>query len=75
MFLIDVLGWLGTAGVLAAFALATKTGMTVKVQTINMVAAGCLLTNAVWIGAWSFMALNFAWLVIAWVGLLTKLGG
>lgn len=71
MFLIDILGWLGAAGVLGAYALATKTGMTVKVQALNLLAAGCLLSNAAYTHSWPFVALNFSWVLIAYWGLAT----
>lgn len=77
MTLIDLVGWVGTLGVLIAYVSITRRGVTMRAQVINAVAAVCLVVNTVAHHAVPVVALNAAWLVIAIVGMvkLGKVGG
>ncbi len=69
---INVIGWLGTGLLLAAYALLTtarlRAGATF--QTMNLFGGFFLLVNSAYYGAWPSAGLNLVWVVIGTWGLL-----
>ena len=69
---INVVGWLGMALLISAYALVTAgklhgPGMTF--QLMNLFGGGFLMINSAYYGAWPSAALNLVWVVIGVVGL------
>jgi hypothetical protein len=71
VLLADVVGWLGAASLLAAYALLStgRIGPGWTYQLLNLAGSIGLAVNAVTHGAWPSAALNVIWLVIAVVAL------
>ena len=70
--LIDVLGWIGAASLLSAYALVSNGrlhGSGPGFQLLNLVGAVGLLVNGVYHGAWPSAGLNTVWLVVGIVAL------
>lgn len=68
-----VIGTIGAVGVLLAYFLVSAgkvKSSSVSFQTINLVGAVCLTMSALLLSAWSFVALNGIWSVIALVALI-----
>lgn len=66
--LIDILGWLGAAALLVAYALVSKgrfTGASVPYQALNVVGSIGLIINTVYYGAYPSTFVNVVWIVIA----------
>ena len=73
--LINVIGWIGMALLISAYALVTAsripaTGL--AFQLMNLFGGGFLM-NSAWYGAWPSAALNLVWVCIGTVG-LTRAG-
>lgn len=70
--LVDVLGWIGAASLLSAYALVSSgrlSGRGLGFQVLNLVGAVGLLVNGVYHGAWPSAGLNTVWLVVGVVAL------
>ena len=70
--LVDVLGWIGAASLLSAYALVSSgrlSGRGLGFQVLNLVGAIGLLVNGVYHGAWPSAGLNTVWLVVGVVAL------
>lgn len=66
--LIDILGWIGVAAVLAAYVMvSTKRleGDSVVYQVLNLVGAGLLIVNSSYYGAFPSVGVNIVWVGIA----------
>lgn len=71
--LMAVVGWLGAALLVAAYAMVTRgrlAGPDVVYQLMNLVGAVCLLGNTAYLAAWPSAFLNAVWLVIGMGGIL-----
>jgi hypothetical protein len=71
--IINVVGWLGMALLITAYALVTAsrihaTGL--AFQLMNLFGGGFLMVNSAWYGAWPSAALNLVWVCIGTVGLV-----
>lgn len=67
----DLLGWIGAAGVLAAYFLLTTgrwTSSSLSYQLSNVVFAGALVVWAVSARAWQPVLINAVWVVVGVVG-------
>jgi hypothetical protein len=67
-----VFGTVGAVGVLLAYFLVSAgkvKSSSVPFQLINLIGAVCLTTSALILSAWSFVALNGVWAIIAVVAL------
>lgn len=74
--LVDVIGWIGAAALLSAYALVSSGrlhGRGLGFQVLNLVGAVGLLVNGAYHGAWPSVGLNSVWLVVGVLALL-KLG-
>ncbi len=69
---INVMGWLGTGLLLAAYALLTTARLSAGAtfQTMNLFGGFFLLVNSAYYGAWPSAGLNLVWVVIGTSGLL-----
>lgn len=70
--IVDVLGWIGAASLLSAYALVSSgrlQGSALGFQLLNLVGAVGLLVNGVYHGAWPSAGLNTVWLVVGVVAL------
>jgi len=68
----DILGWIGMACLLGAYALVTAKilGSSGWVyQTLNLIGAACLMTYSYTVFAWPSVILNLIWVGIGIVGL------
>ncbi len=65
MALIDVVGWVGTLGVLVAFAMISRRGVTPSAQVVNAWSGAALTWYATAHHATALALLNLAWVVIA----------
>jgi hypothetical protein len=66
--LIDVMGWLGVAGLLAAYGLVSAkklAGDSVIYQSLNLLGAGLLIANSFYYGAFPSVGINVIWVAIA----------
>jgi hypothetical protein len=73
VILINVVGWLGMALLISAYALVTAgriAGPSLAFQLMNLVGGGSLMVNSAYYGAWPSAALNLVWVVIGMVGLV-----
>lgn len=76
MFLIEAIGWAGTALVLYGYAYATKRKAQLtpkqnqRYQLVNALGAIALVANAGYHKAWPVVGLNIAWWCIASWGLM-----
>lgn len=69
--LVDVLGWVGTVLLVAAYALLTLRRIRVEglaYQLMNLVGGVLLLINTAYHGAWPSAGLNLVWFFIGLVG-------
>jgi hypothetical protein len=65
--LLDIIGWLGVAALLIAYALVSTrriAGDSVRYQALNLIGSGCLLVNSFYYGAFPSVDVNAAWLGI-----------
>ncbi len=72
--LVEIIGWIGTFLLLAAYVLVSfkkLEGDSIKYQMINMVAGLCLVTNTLYHGAYPPSFLNAVWSIIAVVAIVT----
>jgi hypothetical protein len=70
--IVDVAGWLGAAGLLAAYAMVSSgrlDGRCASFQVLNVVGSAGLIANSGYNGAWPSTALNGVWLVVGLVAL------
>lgn len=73
--LIDVIGWLGVAGLVAAYGLVSAkklTGDSVLYQSLNLLGAGLLIANSFYYGAFPSVGINVIWITIAIHTLFTR---
>lgn len=73
VIVVNVLGWIGMALLVGAYALVTlsrihATGL--AFQLMNLVGGAFLMLNTAYYGAWPSTALNLTWICIGTVGLL-----
>jgi hypothetical protein len=69
---VNVVGWLGMALLIGAYALVTTgriTGPSLTFQLMNLVGGASLMVNSAYYGAWPSAVLNVVWVVIGLVGL------
>lgn len=74
--LVDVVGWVGAAALLGAYALVSAgriDGRGGGFQLLNLVGAVGLLVNGAYHGAWPSVGLNAVWFVVGLLA-LTRLG-
>jgi hypothetical protein len=72
VILINVVGWLGMALLISAYALVTAGklhGPGLTFQLMNLFGGGFLMVNSAYYGAWPSAALNLVWVVIGLVGM------
>ena len=70
--IVDVLGWIGAASLLSAYAFVSSgrlEGSGLGFQLLNLVGAVGLLVNGVYHGAWPSAGLNTVWLVVGVIAL------
>jgi len=70
--IVNVVGWLGMALLISAYALVTAgrlSGPGLTFQLMNLVGGASLMVNSAYYGAWPSAALNLVWVVIGVVGL------
>lgn len=66
--LIDIVGWIGVAGVLIAYALVSTKRIKVDsawYQALNVLGAGLLMVNSFYYGAYPSVGVNIVWVGIA----------
>ena len=71
---IDVIGWIGAALLLVAYALVSTErwrGRSFRFQLCNALGSVCLIANTAYHGAYPSMAVNVVWVVIAMYALGT----
>jgi hypothetical protein len=71
--LINVIGWIGMALLISAYALVTASRIHATgraFQLMNLFGGGFLMVNSAWYGAWPSAALNLVWVCIGTVGLV-----
>ena len=69
---INLVGWLGMALLISAYALVTAGklhGPGLTFQLMNLFGGGFLMINSAYYGAWPSAALNLVWVVVGLVGL------
>jgi hypothetical protein len=72
VIVINVVGWIGMALLVGAYALVTAgrlRGPDLTFQLMNLVGGVSLMANSAYYGAWPSAALNLVWMVIGVVGL------
>jgi hypothetical protein len=72
VIVINVVGWVGMALLISAYALVTAGrlhGPGLTFQLMNLFGGGFLMVNSAYYGAWPSAALNLVWVVIGLVGL------
>ena len=65
---IDILGWLGAAALLAAYALVSAKrldGDSMKFQLLNLIGSVLLIVNSAYYGAFPSVFVNVVWIGIA----------
>jgi len=65
---IDILGWIGVAALLTAYALVSMKklgGDSLAYQLLNLVGGGLLIVNSYYYGAYPSVGINLAWIGIA----------
>jgi hypothetical protein len=73
--LLDVIGWIGVAALLAAYALVSSrrvAGDSVVYQVLNLTGSSLLLINSLYYGAFPSVGVNVAWLGIGFFALGRK---
>ena len=66
--LIDIIGWMGVAGLLLAYAAVSSrrlAGDSTAYQLLNAVGSGLLIINSFYYGAYPSVGVNVAWIGIA----------
>ncbi|MBN1146139.1 MAG: hypothetical protein JXA78_02705 [Anaerolineales bacterium] len=74
--LIDILGWVGVAALLVAYALVSMKrldGDSFAYQALNLAGSGLLIVNSFYYGAYPSVGVNIAWIGIA-IFTLTRKG-
>jgi hypothetical protein len=72
VIIVNVVGWLGMALLISAYALVTAGrlhGPGLTFQLMNLFGGGFLMVNSAYYSAWPSAALNLVWVVIGTVGL------
>jgi len=72
VIIVNVLGWVGMALLVGAYALVTAGrihGTGLPFQLMNLFGGGFLMVNSAYYGAWPSAVLNLVWVVIGTVGL------
>ena len=72
VILVNVVGWIGMALLIGAYALVTAGklhGPGLTFQLMNLFGGGFLMVNSAYYGAWPSAALNLVWVAIGLVGL------
>ncbi|HEX6149923.1 CBU_0592 family membrane protein [Nocardioides sp.] len=70
---INVVGWVGMASLIAAYALVTAgkvLGTSLLFQLMNLFGGLFLMLNSAYYGAWPSVGLNVVWVVVGTVGLV-----
>lgn len=70
---INVIGWLGMALLVGAYALVTAgrvLGTSLSFQLMNLAGGLFLMLNSAYYGAWPSAGLNVVWVVVGTVGLV-----
>jgi hypothetical protein len=70
---VNVVGWLGMALLIGAYALVTTgriLGPSLTFQLMNLFGGAALMVNSAYYGAWPSAVLNVVWVVIGVVGLV-----
>jgi hypothetical protein len=73
---INILGWLGVAALLLAYALISAgkvKGDSVPYQVMNLGGSACVLLNSLSFGAYPSVGVNAVWMVIAGAALVAAL--
>ncbi len=73
VLVVNVLGWVGMAQLIGAYALVTAGrihGTGLAFQLMNLFGGGFLMVNSAYYGAWPSAVLNLVWVVIGTVGLI-----
>jgi hypothetical protein len=73
VILVNVVGWLGMALLIGAYALVTTGrlhGPDLSFQLMNLLGAAFLMVNSAYYSAWPSAGLNVVWVVIGMVGLV-----
>ena len=79
-FMMEVVGWIGGALILAGYFLLTAGKLDAKspvYQWLNVVGAAGFIANSGWNGAWPSAVLNIIWVgigVVALIGIFAKRG-
>jgi len=77
--LIDIVGWIGVAALLIAYALVStrrRAGDSTVYQLLNLLGSALLIVNSLYYGAYPSVGVNVAWIGIAIYALTRKrLGG
>ena len=74
---VNVLGWVGMALLISAYALVTAgwlTGTALRFQLMNLFGGAGLMINSAYYDAWPSAALNLVWVAIGIVGLVRARG-
>jgi len=69
---VDVIGWLGAATLLGAYALASAgrlAGTSAGFQVLNLLGSGGLAVNSGYHDAWPSAALNVVWMAVGFAAL------
>ena len=72
VIVVNVVGWLGMALLISAYALVTTgrlLGPSLTFQLMNLFGGAFLMVNSAYYSAWPSAALNLVWVVIGVVGL------
>ena len=72
MIIVNVVGWIGMALLIGAYALVTAgrlQGPGLTFQLMNLFGGAFLMVNSAYYGAWPSAALNVVWVIIGVVGL------
>jgi hypothetical protein len=71
--LVDLIGWLGVAGLLTAYGLVSAkrfAGDSAVYQGLNLLGAGLLIVNSFYYGAFPSVGINLVWITIAMYALI-----
>jgi len=74
-FLIDVVGWVGVAALLAAYVLVSTKRMegdSMGYQLLNLAGAALLIANSFYYGAYPSVGVNVMWIGVAVFALVRK---
>ena len=73
MIIVNVVGWIGMALLIGAYALVSTgriLGPSLTFQVMNLFGGAALMINSAYYGAWPSAGLNVVWVVIGSVGLV-----